>query len=247
VFYCIGAASLTLTLFWLTLYPEKKIARQTRAGGTGAKGKERVPLLSLLRHRSAWGIALGQMGYLYGYNFFVNWLPGYLILERKMSVLKTGLVASLPFWMGMVGTLGGGWLADTLMRRGLGPTGSRKGVIGVGMTLATITVVIAAFTPQTWLAVTLLTLCMGSLRATTGAANSIPIDLAPHNAVGSLTSIQNFGGNIGGLLAPVVTGTILQASGSFVWALVAAGAMSLFGAVCYVFMVGRVEPLQISS
>jgi hypothetical protein len=38
--------------------------------------------LAFFRHRSTWGIALGQMGYLYALGVFVSWLPGCLVLER---------------------------------------------------------------------------------------------------------------------------------------------------------------------
>lgn len=107
------------------------------------------------------------------------------------------------------------------------------------MMVATVMVITAAYVTQTWLAVALLTLCMGSLRATTGSANSIPIDLAPPTSVASLVSIQNFGGNVGGLMAPIVTGYILAATGSFTGALVTAGAIMMFGAFSYVFIVGR--------
>ncbi|MBI2822726.1 MAG: MFS transporter [Acidobacteria bacterium] len=243
VFYAIGAASLVLTVLWFILYPDKKLGPSRRHGATEAG--VRVPWRLLLRYRSTWGIAFGQMGYLYALFFFVTWMPGYLIMERKMSVLRTGLVAGLPFWAGMAGTIGGGWLGDYLMRRGFSRTASRKGMIGVGMTLATISVVSAAFTTETWLAVTLLTLCMGFLRMTTASNNATAMDLAPPNSVASLTSIQSFGGNLVGLLAPIVTGYIVQSTGSFVWALVVAGGMAMFGACSYVFIVGRLEPLPI--
>ena len=55
--------------------------------------------------------------------------------------------------------------------------------------------------------------------------------------VGALTGIQNFFGSIGGLLAPIVTGYIVNATGSFDGAFVVAGGMALFGAISYVFIV----------
>ncbi len=159
-----------------------------------------TPWLWLLRHRSTWGIAFGQMGYLYAYFFFVSWLPGYLILERKMTLLQSGIIAALPFWAGLVGTLGGGWLGDYLIERGVSTTFSRKSIIGTGLSASTVFVVTAAYVEQAWVAVTLLTLCVGFLRLATGSVNSYPIDLAPRPMVGALTGIQNFFGNIGGLL-----------------------------------------------
>src|SRR5215472_17113774 len=236
VFYSIGAASLLFTLAWFGLYPDRRIGRRA-----GAESIRRVSWLSLLRYRSTWGIAFGQMGYLYAYFFFVSWLPGYLVLERKMTLLQSGIAAALPFWAGILGTLGGGWLGDYLIHHGMTTVKSRKSIIGAGLIAATILVVVAAFVAQSWLAVTLLTLCVASLRLTTGSVNSLPIDLAPPGAVASLTSIQNVFGSVGGLLAPIVTGAIVTATGSFVMSLLAAGGMALFGAISYLFIMGDLQ------
>jgi sugar phosphate permease len=200
---------------------------------------------ALFTYRSVWGIVFGQVGYLYAYFFFLTWLPGYLILERGMTVLETGIVASLPFWMGLVGTLTGGWTGDYLIRRGFSRTASRKTMIGVGLTLVTITMVAAAFATQTWLAVTLLTLCMGCMRLITASANSAPLDLAPVSLAASLTSIQNTIGVFSGMAVAVITGYIVGTTGSFVLALLVAAAMALGGALSYVFLVKSFEPLPI--
>lgn len=237
VFYGVGGASLLFTLAWFAFYPDQRIGRLAAPSG----GIRRISWLSLLRYRSTWGIAFGQMGYLYAYFFFVSWLPGYLVLERKMTLLESGIAAALPFWVGMLGTLGGGWLGDHLIQRGVTTTVSRKSIIGAGLMTATVLVVVAAYTAQSWLAVALLTLCVASLRLTTGSVNSLPIDLAPPAAVASLTSIQNVFGSIGGLLAPIVTGRIVTLTGSFVTSLLVAGGMALFGAISYLFIMGDIR------
>ena len=244
-FYWLGSLSFVFAVCWFLFYPERQIGPVAAPDNTAAPSR-RTGLGELLRHRSAWGLAFGQMGYLYAYFFFVTWLPGYLILERKMSIMRTGWVASLPFWVGMLGTIGGGLLGDALLRRGYSLTRARKGIIGTGMTLATIAVITAAFTTQTWLAVALIAACMGCMRMTTGAANALPVDLAPPAAAASLASIQNFGGNIGGLIAPIATGYLVQASGSFVVALVVAGVCVLLGGASYCFLVGKVETIQVT-
>jgi sugar phosphate permease len=245
VFYVAGGGGVLLAVLWLLFYPERRIGREPAGPSPAGAGLPSATWASLFLRRSTWGIALGQMGYLYAYYFFISWLPGYLVIERQMTALRSGILSTLPFWAGMIGTLGGGWLTDHLIRRGTGPMLARKCVIGTSLTLATVLVVAAAFTQASWLAVTLLTLCVGTLRLTSGPANSFPIQLAPAGLVGSLASIQNFCGNSAGLLAPIATGYIVGSTGSFVGALVAAGGMALFGAVSYVFLVGRgeTEPL----
>ena len=236
VFYCLGIASLLFTILWARFYPERQVGSASQPGNTSTESWS-----ELLRRRFTWGIALGQVGYLYGFYFFFTWLPGYLILERKMTILESGAVGSLPFLAGILGTLGGGWLGDSLIRRGLTPTFSRKAIIGTGLTTATICMVSAALAAQTWVSVTMLIVCMGSLRLATGSVNALPIDLAPPSLVGSLASIQNFLGNLAGVLAPIITGLIVASTGSFVGAMVVAGAMTTLGAFSYLFILGSVS------
>lgn len=238
VFYWFGGASSLLTVAWFLFYPDKGIG--TRKSPTGTTGKWQT-LIAFFGQRSTWGIALGQMGYLYALGVFVSWLPGYLVLERKMTLLRSGVVSAFPFWAGILGTLVGGWLGDYLVKRGMTTVGSRKAIIGAGLTAATVFVSTAAFIKADWIAVTFLTLCVGCLRLTTASANSLPIDLAPRSTVGALSSIQNFFGNIGAILAPIVTGYLVNSTGSFAAALVVAGGMALFGAAAYVFILGDIS------
>jgi ACS family D-galactonate transporter-like MFS transporter len=237
VFYWMGGCSLLLSAAWFFFYPDRRIGTRTSPPNSSFHGSSWV---DFFRHRSTWGIALGQLGYLYALGVFVSWLPGYLVLERKMTLLQSGVVSALPFWVGLLATLGGGWLGDYLVKRGVTTRRSRKGIIGTGLTAATLFVTSAAFVKQDWLAVTLLTLCVGSIRLTTGSVNSLPIDLTARAAVGTLSSIQNFFGNIGAVLAPIVTGYLVNATGSFTIALVVAGGLALFGAAAYVFVLGDI-------
>jgi MFS transporter, ACS family, D-galactonate transporter len=238
VFYWMGGTSLLFTLAWFVFYPDKRIG--TGAAQTGAPRRWNS-WLALFAQRSTWGIALGQMGYLYALGVFVSWLPGYLVLERKMTLLKSGMVSALPFWVGILATLAGGWLGDYLVQRGVSTTRSRKGIIGTGLIAATVFVSAAALVQQAWLSVALITLCVGSLRMTTGSVNALPIDLALRSAVGALSSIQNFFGNIGAVAAPIVTGYLVSSTGSFTIALVVAGAMAAVGAAAYIFLLGDIE------
>jgi MFS family permease len=144
VFYSIGSASLLLTLAWFGYYPDKRIGTQSAKPAV----HQRLSVLSLFRHRSTWGISFGQMGYLYAYFFFISWLPGYFVLERKMTFLQSGIASALPFVAGILGTLGGGWLGDYLIHCGVTTTVSRKSIIGGGLMASTVLVVAAAYVEQ---------------------------------------------------------------------------------------------------
>jgi hypothetical protein len=92
------------------------------------------------------------------------------------------------------------------------------------------------------LAVTFLTLSVASFSFSTAAVNSMPIDVAPPHIVSSLVSLQNFGGNVGGSFAPIVTGILVSASGDFTAPLlVAAGVALVFGCGSYGLIVGDLD------
>jgi nitrate/nitrite transporter NarK len=89
--------------------------------------------LGLFRFRTTWGLVLGFFGVVYMGWLYLAWLPGYLELQRHMSIPKTGIVAAIPFAFGVVGSIGGGWIADRLMQRGFSPVNSRKIPVIVGL------------------------------------------------------------------------------------------------------------------
>jgi len=238
VFYVTGALGAFWVLLWLAVYrpppPEPPVA------GRGAEA--RIGWATLLRYRTTWGVMLGQAGYLYIYYVFVTWLPGHLVLQRGMSILTTGVVGMLPFLVGTLCVILGGWAGDRLIAAGWRVTFVRKGFAVGGLFGATIFTVAGAYAPNDAAAVSLLTLSVASASFSTAAVNSIPIDVAPPHIVSSLVSLQNFGGNVGGSFAPLVTGILVSTFGDFtVPLLVAAGVALVLGCGSYGLIVGNLD------
>jgi ACS family D-galactonate transporter-like MFS transporter len=187
-------------------------------------------------------VMLGQAGYLYIYYVFASWLPGYLVLQRGMSALTTGWVGMLPFLVGTICVIVGGWAGDRLIASGRPVTLVRKGFAVGGLFGATIFTIAGAYTPDDVLAIAFLILSVASVSFSTAAVNSMPIDVAPPHIVSSLVSLQNFGGNVGGSFAPIVTGLLISSSGDFTLALlVAAGVALIFGCGSYGLIVGNLD------
>jgi len=80
----------------------------------------------LFRFRTTWGLILGFFGIVYMTWLFQGWLPGYLEIQRHMSIRTTGFVAAIPFIFGVIGSVGFGWITDRLMGAGFSPVSSRK-------------------------------------------------------------------------------------------------------------------------
>ena len=237
VFYSTGLLGAIWVLAWLLIYRKP----QPQHGAT-AKQASRVRWSTLLKIPSVWGMVLGQAGYLYVYYVFASWLPGYLTLRYDVSILKTGLLSMTPFIFGIGFTLLGGWAADRYIAKGYSVSTVRKSFAVGGLLGATIFTVAAAFAPEAWIAVVSFTLALSSISLTTSSANAMPIDVAPPHLVSSCVSIQNFGGNIGGALAPLVTGSLISLTGSFVVPLLFAALVGLvFGCGGFGLMVKSLD------
>jgi MFS family permease len=238
VFYITGALGFVWIAWFLASY--RGTAPTARAASTNAAST--IHWGTLLRYRQTWGIMLGQAGYLYIYFVFANWLPGYLVLERHMSVLNSGFVGMLPFVFGVIATILGGWASDRLVASGVRVTVARKTFAVGGLFLATIFTLLGAYATGTVAAVTFLTLSIVSFSLSTGSIQSMAVDIAPRHIVASLVSLQNFGGNVGGSFAPLVTGYLISEAGSFQVPLLVTAAVALvFGCGSYGLLVGNLD------
>ena len=236
VFYITGALGFVWIAWFLVSYHQVPPTVEEPASMRAIRWS------TLLRYRNTWGIMLGQAGYLYIYYVFATWLPGYLVLQRHMSVLTSGWIGMLPFLLGVLATVVGGWAADEVVRAGVRVTVARKLFAVGGMFLATVFTLLGAFAADTWLAVTLLTLSIVSFSLATGSIQSMAVDIAPPHIVSSLVSLQNFGGNVGGSFAPVITGLLISSVGSFqLPLLVTAGVALVLGCGSYGLLVGDLD------
>jgi len=244
VFVITGLISAAWLVLWLPVYRANKgnVPPEIEQDDVRPAG---FSWLTLLANRSVWGVILGQAGYLYIYFVFITWMPGYLVLERNMSILKTGFVSMLPFLVAVFSGIFAGWLSDWWIRRGGDLSLVRKTFIVGGFFFSTVFIIAAAYVELTWVAVTFLILSMGSLGFVSPNINALPIDIAPRHVVSSIAGLQNFGGNIGGALAPIVTGFIYQATGSFQIALISTGIIALVvGAGASTIVIGKIQKLN---
>jgi MFS family permease len=240
VFYTTGSLGVLWIAWWLAVYRAPPVDVGPRA--PREDGHARIRWATLLKYRTTWGVMLGQAGYLYIYYVFATWLPGYLVLQRGMSTLTTGLVGMLPFLIGTLCVLLGGWAGDRLITAGRRVTAVRKGFAVGGLLGATAFTIAGAYTANTFWAVTCLTCSVGSVSFSTAAVNSMPIDVAPPHVVSSLVSLQNFGGNVGGSFAPLVTSLLISEAGDFTVPLLVAAAVALvFGCGSYGLLVGSLD------
>jgi len=197
--------------------------------------------LGLLRQRSVLGIFLGFFAYDYAWFVYLNWLPGYLVLERGFSPREMALYSSLPYVVMSVIVFVSGVFSDWLIRRGLRETVVRKTLIIVGFVVGLL-VIPAGLVDDNMMAVRLLTLSLCGLGICSPNTWTLTQAVCSKRVVGTVSGIQNFGGNIGGVIAPVITGYIAHATHSFALALSLTGVVMLIGILAYAFLI--MEPVQ---
>jgi sugar phosphate permease len=176
---------------------------------------------------------------------YAAWLPGYLEIQRHMTIAHTGIVAAIPYVFGFLGSLFGGWVCDRLVRGGFSPINSRKLPVIIGMVGMAAFTVLAAVTPSNTVAVLCITVAMFLGNMSGATIWALAVVAAPAKGVGSLGGMQNFGGFLGGALAPMVTGFIVQMTHSFVPALVLAAVVGIGSALIYLVVVQR--PVDLSE
>lgn len=235
MFVALGVAGLAVALAWGALY-------RPPAGGTSPRSREadapaaHASWRALLATPTTWALVGGQFGIVYVTWLAVSWLPAYLEDARHVTVAATGWLAAIPQAAGFAGACGGGLLSDWLVRRGLDPTAARRRPTALGLVAAAACVALTPLLPGTPAALASMSLALFAAYGASSTSWALGATLAPPGAVATLEAIQNVGGSVGGALAPLVTGLIVERTGSFTAAFELAALVALLSAACIEFV-----------
>jgi sugar phosphate permease len=248
MFIIVGVAGIVLAVIWwavhrdpaeVALTAEEKQYLTEGDENTATQPPTFAEWRQLFAHRTTWGMIAGFFGTIYTLWLYTSWLPYYLEHERHMSIAKVGVVAAVPYFFGCVGAVAGGWLCDLLARRGWSPMAGRKVLMASSLAGISACTTAVVFAESNELALALISVSLFLIYIAAAAAwATVPV-AAPGHFTASLGSIQNFGGYLGGALAPAVTGFIVARTGSFSQALLLSAAISLAGAAAYLLLVKR--------
>jgi len=192
--------------------------------------------LMLLRRRSVFGIFLGFFAYDYVWFVFITWLPGYLSLERNFSPREMAVYSSVPYLPMSAIIILAGVLSDWLVRRGCEEKLVRRLFIIAGLAIGLL-IVPAGLVASKLVAVWLLTISLCGLGICSPNTWTLTQAVCEKKIVGSVSGIQNFGGNVGGIIAPALTGYIAHITNSFALAFAVAGGVLVIGMLAYAFLI----------
>jgi MFS family permease len=248
-FVILGLLGLLWTLCWaLTVSDSPEPQREDRGlGRPNAQPptlvehyKTQPPLSFYLRQPTVLATGASFFSYAYLLYLFLSWFPSYLAMSRHLDMSRMSLLNAIPWTLGTVGLLLSGVLCDFLIRICPDVLSARKLLLVVCLLLAALCVSLTGFVSSLSWAVALMAVTIFCIYLTGATYWAIIQDVVCGERVGAVSGFVHLIANCAGIVAPAVTGLIVQATGRFTSAFLLAGGIALLGALAVAVFVRRV-------
>lgn len=204
----------------------------------------RVPWLQLLPHRQTWAFAIAKFMTDPIWWLYLFWVPDFLNRNHGVNLSTVGPPLIAIYLIADIGSIGGGWLSSSLIKRGWTVNAARKTAMLVAA-LAVVPMIFAAQATSLWVAVALISLAAAAHQGWSCNVFTLASDMFPRQAVGSVVGFGGMMGAIGGMLIAKLTGAILQLTGSYVPVFLIAGSTYLIALAIVHVLVPRLEPAKL--
>jgi len=231
-FVITGIASLGWLVAWIAIYrrpreqPKVSAAELAHIESDPADRVEKIGWTRLLGYRETWAYAMGKFLIDPVWWLFLFWTPDFLAKTYHLDLVSFGPPLVAIYLISDFGSIAGGWLSSSLMKRGLTANYARKLTMLICAVLVT-PIFFAQFAANVWLAVAIVGLATAAHQAFSANLYTIPSDMFPRGAVGSVIGIGGMMGAIGGMMMSKFTGYILQTTGSYTLIFAVAGCVYL--------------------
>ena len=250
-FYLTGLLSLAWLPAWWILY--RRPREHSRVGPAELAHIESdaeaptppIPWRRLLLVRETWAFALGKFLIDPIWWMFLFWLPDFLVRRHGLDLKTFGLPLIAIYLMSDTGSVAGGWLSSTLMKRGIGVNRARKLAMLACAVLVT-PIMFAANIDQLWLAVIVVGVATAAHQGFSANLYALPSDLFPGPAVGSVSGIGGAVGAIGGMAMAKYAGWVLDRVGSYTPIFIVAGCAYLLALLAVHLLSPRLAPARIT-
>ncbi len=234
-----------LVVIWLVLWFTTYRHPPTSVARADSQPARQLPYMTLLTERRAWAYLAGKFLTDPVWWFYLYWLPGFLVKNYGLNLTAMGGPLVAVYLLADVGSVSGGWLSSSLLKRGFSANRARK----TAMLVCAIAVTGVIFVPFTngnlWLAVALIGLAAAAHQGWSANLFTLPSDLFPPEAVGSVVGLGGLGGAISGaLVAPAVGYWLDFSHDSYGPLFVVAGSMYLIALGVIHLVVPKLEQLQ---
>lgn len=222
VFWITGGLGFIWLIFWLVLYEvpsrQKRLTAEEYTlitSGQDAQvietgGGTSIKWARLFSFPQTWAFITGKALIDPIFWFFLFWLPSYFSSTFNLDLRKPSLPLMIIYAATTVGSIGGGYVSSWLIKKGWPTIKARKAALLV-FALLEVSIILAQFATDVWMAVGLISLAVAVHQAWATNVFTIASDLFPKQAVSSVVGIGGMAGAVGGILFPILVGTLLDA------------------------------------
>ena len=175
---------------------------------------------------------------------FLFWLPDFLGKRYGLDLKSFGPPLIAIYLMSDVGSVAGGWMSSTLMKNGATINKARKLTMLVCALLA-VPVMFAAKADSVWLAVLIIGVATAAHQGFSANLYTLPSDVFPRGAVGSVVGIGGMLGAFGGMAFSKYIGQVLEQIGSYTPIFIVAGSAYLIALLVIHLLTPKMEPVEV--
>jgi MFS transporter, ACS family, glucarate transporter len=243
-----GAIGIAWAVVWFVWYRDRpaeqpgitaaELAEIGGANESKTTGHEAIPWARLFRSRQLWLIMAMYWCYVWGSMFYLTWFPTYLVKGRGLTEKEMGVFAALPFILGALGNLVGGWLCDRLSRR-FGLSTGRRMVGTAALAISALFLGAVALTTGKMSGVWLLAVGFGVMDCMLPAAWASCVDIGGRFS-GAVTGAMNTAGQAGGFVCTALFGYLVEKTGDYNRPIFVIAGMVMLSA----FLFWRIDPTK---
>jgi ACS family hexuronate transporter-like MFS transporter len=255
-FIATGVATFVWLIAWLAMYRSPSVHKKVsatelayiRSGEDSVAPMTAAPVswFKLLRLRETWAYALGKFCTDPIWWLYLFWLPDFLAKRYNLDLKSFGPPLVAIYLLSDIGSVVGGWGSSKLMQSGRTANVARKSTMLI-CALAVIPIVFAQFVSHLWAAVAIIGLATAAHQAWSANLMTLPSDMFPRVAVGSVVGIGGMAGAVGGMLMSKYNGYILDVFGSYQPIFALAGGAYIVGIAVIHFLSPRLTRVSESA
>ena len=207
---------------------------------------ESIPWMSLLKVPETWAYATAKFLIDPIWWMYLFWLPDFLVKRHHLDLRTFGPPLVAVYVVSDLGSIAGGWMSSRLLRRGLTLNAARKWTMLLCAVLVT-PIFAASYVDSLWLAVAIVALAAAAHQGFSCNLFTLPSDVFPRRAVGSLVGIGGTAGAVGGMLLAKYAGWVLDRVGTFTPIFALAGSAYLLALLIVHILSPRLAPARVGS
>ena len=249
-FIVTGVAGLLWLPLWLIVYRRPREQKRLSAAELAhieqdpADPVEKIGWAKLLTKKETWAFALGKFLIDPIWWMFLFWLPDFLGKRYHLDLKTFGPPLIAIYLMSDVGSVAGGWLSSRLMKAGWTINKARKTTMLVCALLA-MPVIFAANVDSLWAAVLIIGVATAAHQGFSANLYTLPSDVFPRGAVGSVVGIGGMLGAVGGMVFSTYIGQVLDRIGTYTPIFIVAGSAYLVALLVIHILTPKMEPVKV--